>query len=148
VTKVDGFGVFVLTRQSKADKDSVRQAAEFIRAHHDVPGFLIDLREANGGNELFAREIAREFCGKDTVYAKSKYRDGPGHDDFGTVYDRVLKASEKPYTKPVVCVIGRRAVSSGEGFVQMLKCLPNVTTVGAPTRGSSGNPKPFELPGM
>jgi C-terminal processing protease CtpA/Prc len=29
----------------------------------------------------------------------------------------------------------------------MLKCLPHVTTIGMPTRGSSGNPKPFKLPG-
>ena len=30
----------------------------------------------------------------------------------------------------------------------MMKCLPQVTTVGLPTRGSSGNPKPFKLPGV
>jgi C-terminal processing protease CtpA/Prc len=30
----------------------------------------------------------------------------------------------------------------------MMKCLPHVTTVGLPTRGSSGNPKPFTLPGV
>jgi hypothetical protein len=148
ITKADGFGAFVLTRQSKADKASVLQAIEFIRAHRDAPGFLVDLRDANGGNELLARAIARAFCGKDAVYAKSKFRDGPGHGDFGPVHDRVLKAGEKPYTKPVVCLIGPRAVSSGEGFVQMLKCLPHVTTVGARTRGSSGNPKPFKLPGV
>jgi hypothetical protein len=148
VTKADGFAVLVLTNQARADRDSVREAVEFIRAHHDAPGFLVDLREAAGGNELFARDIAREFCGKDVVYAKSKYRAGPGHGDFGPVYERVLKAGAKPYTKPVVCLIGPRAVSSGEGFVQMVKCLPHVTTVGAHTRGSSGNPRPFELPGV
>jgi C-terminal processing protease CtpA/Prc len=38
-------------------------------------------------------------------------------------------------------------VSSGEGFVQMMKCLPNVSTVGLPTRGASGNPLPWPLPG-
>jgi C-terminal processing protease CtpA/Prc len=30
----------------------------------------------------------------------------------------------------------------------MMKCLPQVTTVGTRTRGSSGNPKPFQLPGV
>src|SRR5206468_3965265 len=98
--------------------------------------------------ELLAREIARAFCDKDAVYARSKYRAGPGHDDFGPVYDRVLKAGEKPYTKPVVCLIGPRAVSSGEGFVQMLAALPHVTTVGARTRGSSGNPRPTKVTGI
>jgi C-terminal processing protease CtpA/Prc len=76
------------------------------------------------------------------------FRNGPGHDDFTPAYDRVLKAVDKPYVKPVVCLIGPRAVSSGEGFVQMMQCLPHVTTVGARTRGSSGNPAAFALPGM
>jgi hypothetical protein len=148
VARADGFAAVVLTNQPRANRDSVREVVEFIGAHHDAPGFLVDLREAAGGNELFARDIAREFCAKDAVYAKSKYRSGPGHDDFGTAHDRVLKAVEKPYIKPVVCLIGPRAVSSGEGFVQMLKCLPHVTTIGAHTRGSSGNPSPFKLPGV
>jgi len=148
VSKADGFGAFVMTRQGKADKESVQQAVEFIRAHHDAPGFLVDLREAGGGNELLALDIAREFCGKNTVYAKSKSRAGPSHDDFGPVDIRELKAVDQPYQKPVVCLIGPRSVSSGEGFVQMMKCLLNVTTVGARTRGSSGNPAPFKLPGV
>jgi C-terminal processing protease CtpA/Prc len=36
-------------------------------------------------------------------------------------------------------------MSSGEGFVRMMKCLSHVTTVGLPTRGASGNPRPFQL---
>ena len=58
---------------------------------------------------------------------------------------RKLPASERPFTKPVVCLIGPGAVSSGEGFVKMMKCLPNVTTVGQATGGASGNPQPWPL---
>jgi hypothetical protein len=146
--KGDGFGAFILTNQPRADRDAVRQAVEHIRSMKDAPGFVVDLRDAGGGNELLAREIARCFCGADAVYAKSKYRNGPGHDEFGPTYDRVLKASEEAFVRPVVCLIGPRSVSSGEGFVQMMKCLPHVTTVGARTRGSSGNPAAFKLPGV
>jgi C-terminal processing protease CtpA/Prc len=60
---------------------------------------------------------------------------------------RSLAGVKDPYIKPVVCLIGPGAVSSGEGFVQMIKCLPQVTTVGLPTRGASGNPRPYEVPG-
>ena len=147
-TRADGFGAFVMNRQGSADRDAVQQAVQFIRSHRDVPGFLVDLRESAGGDERLALRIASEFCGKDVVYAKSRYRSGPAHDDFGPVYDREMKATKDAYTRPVVCLIGPRAVSSGEAFVQMMKCLPHVTTVGSRTRGSSGNPKPFELPGL
>jgi hypothetical protein len=139
-TTPDGFGYFLMLRQSSANENDVRTAVDAIRKLRDAPGFVVDLRSAYGGNELLAQEIARMFCAKETVYAKSKYRNGPGHDQFGEIHDRLLPATPDAYTKPVICLIGPGAVSSGEGFVKMMKCLPNVTTVGMPTRGASGNP--------
>jgi C-terminal processing protease CtpA/Prc len=137
-----------MVNQGKADDENVRRASAAIAQLRAAPGFLVDLRSASGGDEGKAQAIARLFCGKDTVYAKSKYRKGAGHDQFTRSYPRLLKASEEPFTKPVVCLIGPGAVSSGEGFVQMMKCLPQVTTIGLPTRGASGNPRPFELEGL
>lgn len=145
--KGDGFGYFLMTRQSEANEANVAQAVAAIKKISNAPGFVVDLRAANGGNENLAKEIARLFCAKDTVYAKSKYRNGPKHTDFTEAYPRVLKASAAPYTRPVVCLIGPGCVSSGEGFAKMMKCLPQVTLLGLPTRGASGNPSPFELPG-
>jgi hypothetical protein len=147
-TKDEGFGYFLMVNQGKADDENVRRASAAIAQLRAAPGFLVDLRSASGGDEGKAQAIARLFCGKDTVYAKSKYRKGAGHDQFTRSYPRLLKASEEPFTKPVVCLIGPGAVSSGEGFVQMMKCLPQVTTIGLPTRGASGNPRPFELEGL
>jgi hypothetical protein len=146
-TKKDGFGYFVIMQQSNANEEFVKQAIAAIQKMRDTPGFIVDLRGANGGSEPLAQEIASQFCAKDIVYAKSKYRNGSSHDDFTKAYERVLKASQNPYTNPIVCIIGPGAVSSGEGFVQMMKCLPQVTTVGLPTRGASGNPQPYALAG-
>ena len=144
-TKGDGFGYFLMLRQSDANPADVQAAVAAIRKLKDAPGFIVDLRTANGGSEPLAIEIARVFCHRPTVYAKSKYRNGEGHDTFGQVHERILPATDQGYTRPVVCLIGPGAVSSGEGFVMMMKCLPQVTTVGLPTRGASGNPKPFAL---
>lgn len=144
-TKGDGFGYFLMVRQSEANPADVQKAVEAIGTMRDAPGFVVDLRSANGGSEPLAIEIARLFCDKDTVYALSKYRNGPGHEQFGKENERILPATPGAYTKPIVCLIGPGAVSSGEGFVKMMKCLPHVTTVGLPTRGASGNPRPFEL---
>jgi C-terminal processing protease CtpA/Prc len=146
-TKGDGLGYFLMVRQSAADDEGVKQALAAIEKLRDAPGFVVDLRAANGGDERKARQIARLFCGKKTVYAKSKYRDGPGHGDFTREFDRWLEPAERPYLGPVVCLIGPGAVSSGEGFVKMMRALPHVTTVGLPTRGASGNPQPVELAG-
>lgn len=143
-TKPDGFGYFLMVQQSSATPELVAKAAAAIEKLADAPGFVIDLRTANGGNELLAQEIARLFCGKPVVYAKSRYRNGPGHDEFTEDMPRELSAAKsgRPYLKPVVCLLGPGCVSSGEGFAKMLAALPQVTTVGLPTRGSSGNPGP------
>jgi hypothetical protein len=143
----DGFGYLLILRQSNATEDLVKQTIAAINDLRDVPGFIVDLRGANGGNEALAQEIAQRFCAKDVVYAKSKYRNGRKHTDFTRAYERTLTASKDPYTKPVVCIIGPGAVSSGEGFAKMMMALPHVTTVGMPTRGASGNPKPYKLGG-
>ncbi len=144
-TKKDGFGYFLMLRQSDANPADVQAAVTAIRKLKDAPGFVVDLRTANGGSEPLAIEIAQVFCARPTVYAKSKYRNGKGHDTFGQVHERILPATDGAYLRPVVCLIGPGAVSSGEGFVKMMKCLPQVTTVGLPTRGASGNPKSVAL---
>ena len=146
-TKEDGFGCFLMQKQSSADDASAAQALAAMDKLKAAPGFIVDLRRANGGSEPLAQQIAGFFCTRDIVYAKQKYRNGPDHRDFTEEMKRVLNGSENAYTNPVVCIIGPGAVSSGEGFVKMMKCLPNVTTVGMPTRGASGNPKPFQLEG-
>jgi len=147
-TKGDGFGYFLMIRQSAADETGVRKAQAAIKALREAPGFVVDLRQANGGDERKAQAIASLFCRTDTTYALSKYRSGAAHDAFTKNFPRTLVASPQPYTRPVVCLIGPGAVSSGEGFVKMMKALPQVTTVGRPTRGASGNPKPVDLPGL
>ena len=144
-TKQDGFGYFLMQRQSEATEANVKMAADAIRKLRDAPGFVVDLRNANGGSEPLAQKIAQLFCAKETVYAKSKHRNGPAHDEFGQINDRLLPATSDAFTKPVVCLIGPGAVSSGEGFVEMMMCLPHVTTIGMPTRGASGNPNGMPL---
>lgn len=146
-TAVDGFGYVVINKQSVATEESVQMTVDEIAKLQDAPGFIVDLRGGcNGGSELFARRIAEAFCDKQTVYAKHKYRNGPRHDEFGTVNQRMIQPSKKPYTKPVVCLIGNKCMSSGEALVLMMKSLPHVTTIGMRTRGASGNPIRFPLP--
>jgi C-terminal processing protease CtpA/Prc len=146
-TKPDGFGYFLMTHQSAATPELMAKAVAAIEKLADTPGIIIDLRNANGGSEPFAQQIAGLFCEKKVVYAKSKYRNGLGHDDFTDAYERILEPARnaKPYLKPVVCLLGPGCVSSGEGFAKMMSALPHTTTIGLPTRGSSGNPGPVDV---
>jgi hypothetical protein len=142
------YGALIMVKQSAADRGSVRKAVDLFNRMRGAPGYIIDLREADGGDESLARDIAELFCEKDVVYARSRFRHGPGVGAFGPPQDRILKAQPEALTQPLVVLIGPGAVSSGEGFVKMLKALPQATLVGQATRGSSGNPRPFKLPGL
>jgi len=145
-TTIDGFGVLIILRQEAATDENVEQTVRRLQELRHVPGFLVDLRGGcTGGDESLVRSVASFFCENDTLYARSRYRNGPGHDEFGPPRDRVLPAGARPFTKPVVCMIGGKCMSSGEAFVQMMSALPHVTTVGVRTRGASGNPKPIKL---
>ena len=148
-TKDDGFGFVVINKQSEATDENVQQAVAAIAELHDVPGFIVDLRGgASGGSETLALQLAGAFCDREIVYAKHKRRNGRDHNSFGEVMSRRLPPGEKPFTGPVVCLIGQRCMSSGEALVQMMQVLPHVTVLGMTTRGSSGNPQPVELPGL
>src|SRR5207247_9754316 len=80
-------------------------------------------------------------------YARRGFRSGPGHGDFGPWIDaEIAPRGGLRFVGPVVAILGPSCMSSGEGLAQMLAVLPNVTTIGLPTRGASGNPAPVDLP--
>ena len=113
----------------------------------DRKGIVLDLRANGGGAETAGLAIAARFADRPRMYALRRRRNGPAHGDFGPARESWLRpAGEKPFSGPVVVLIGPHCISSGEGFVQMLRVLPNVRTVGLATRGGSGNPAQVDLP--
>lgn len=113
----------------------------------DAPGFILDLRANSGGDEKKAQAIAGLFADKERVYALSRVRNGPGPRHFGPPRERLLRPRDgTPITKPVIVLTGPGCISSGEGFVKMMKALPHVTLVGGTTAGASANPVRVELP--
>jgi len=143
----EGFGVAAILGLPPGDDNLYSQLIDAMTAMSDAPGFIVDLRSNSGGAEPRARQIAGLFADKRYLYARSKIRSGPNADDFRESRARHIEpATSKPFTRPVVCLIGPGCVSSGEGFALMMKAMDHVTMVGQPTRGASGNPHPVTLP--
>lgn len=141
----DGIGYAAIGTLQGDDKTFAELEAA-IEGLFDAPAIVLDLRANGGGDERRAQRIAGRFCDRARVYARHKVRAGAAHDAFTPPMDRMLEPRGEAYTRPVVVLTGRGCISSGEGFVLMLKSLPHVTLVGQPTRGASGNPQPVELP--
>jgi len=123
---------------------------ERLDAMKDCPALILDVRRNGGGDERLAGRIAARFASGKVAYAKVQRRDPtlPGLHGFYPPVDQILEPAGRHDTRKVVVLQGPGTVSSAEGFVLMMRALENVTTVGQPTRGASGNPQPFEiLPG-
>ena len=109
----------------------------------------MDVRPNSGGDEDLARRFAQWFVSDTKVYAKNRYRIRKGKKGFGPVLDRKItgnRAERKRFRGPVAVLTSRYVMSSCEAFVLMMKQADDCTVVGQRTYGSSGNPKPHELP--
>jgi Peptidase family S41 len=116
----------------------------------DTKALILDVRANGGGDELLARRIAGRFAAKPVAYGLAQARDPtlPGNGFLDPIEKR-LEPVGKPDTRKVVVLQGPCCVSSTEWFLLMMGALENVTTVGLPSRGATGNPQPFALfPGV
>ena len=114
----------------------------------DTHGSVIDLRFNGGGDELLARAVAGRFLAEPVVYSKNRYRSGPEHDDLGPLLERVCEPRGPwRYAAPIVVLWGRRTMSSAESFALMLAQVPDATTMGDFSAGSSANRRRLELAG-
>jgi hypothetical protein len=118
-----------------------------------VEGWVIDMRQNGGGNELAAMELAGQFVEDTTTpYSYVQYReetDGdPTTHELGPQTARTLDAdlvADEVFVGNVALLIGDGCVSSCESFVAMMDLAESLRTFGDTTRGSSGNPEEIVL---
>lgn len=113
----------------------------------DTDGIIIDIRDNNGGEDEAGRLIAGYFTNDEPLYMLSRYKIGPGADDFEPMREwRVADRGTPAYDKPVVLLTDRFSVSAGETFALALWELPQVTMVGDTTTGAFSDTVDRELP--
>lgn len=111
---------------------------------------IVDVRFNNGGDENIARVFASHLTDSSYVYGYHRSKiSSPDHNEFGDfVEHRIDPAENAPFLNPAACLIGERNMSSAEWFVLMMKENPrSITLIGDTTRGSSGSPQEYSLPG-
>jgi hypothetical protein len=141
----DGIGYLMIGAWTReVDPDAIGRA---ITELADTRALVVDVRPNSGGDEGIAQRVAAWFVDGTKTYAKNRYRERPGKDGFGQVFERKLTGNppERRYDKPIAVLTSRYVMSSNESFVMMLQQARDCTVVGQPTFGCSGNPKPCEL---
>ena len=112
----------------------------------DKKGIVIDVRNNGGGSLGNVFRIASRFSDVDQEAGLTRYKEGPGHNEFGDVFlIEIKKDGPKQFTKPVVILTNRKCYSATNYFTMMMGALEHVTTVGDTTGGGGGAPSYTEL---
>ena len=113
----------------------------------DCKGLIIDVRDNGGGSMAYADRIASRFLQERILTGYSQYKKGNGHNDFTEPNPMYLSPSDRiRWLRPVAVLTNRHSYSATNDFVNVMRLLPNVTTMGDQTGGGSGLPFSSELP--
>lgn len=113
----------------------------------NTDGIIIDIRDNDGGEDEAGRLIASYFTNDSPLYMMSRYKTGPGPNDFEPMREwRVADRGIPAYDKPLVLLTDRYCISAGETFALAMRELPQVTMVGDTTTGAFSDTVNRELP--
>lgn len=110
-------------------------------------GVIIDVRSNGGGNVTNSTRIAARFTNEKVLTGYIRHKTGKGHNNFSDPYPIYLEPNDGVrWQKKAVVLTNRRSYSATNDFVNQMRYLPNVTTMGDKTGGGSGMPFTSELP--
>jgi hypothetical protein len=117
-----------------------------IERYSGMRGIIIDIRNNGGGSIAYVDTLASRFTDKRTLVGYTKYKNGPGHENFTQPFAKNLEPKgKKQFTKPVVVLTNRSVYSAANEFASFMAHLPNVTLIGDVTGGGGGAPFSGEL---
>jgi C-terminal processing protease CtpA/Prc len=119
---------------------------DFLRACKDCTGIIVDVRNNEGGRDQEGKYLAGFFASEKKLYMTSRFRNGPSHDDFDEGNEWYVEPEgEFQFTKPVVLLTDRWAISAAETFTMAMRQNSNVTQIGNATSGAISDAMPREL---
>lgn len=113
----------------------------------DCKGLILDVRDNGGGSLTYSDRIASRFLEEKILTGYIQHKTGKGHTDFSAPYPLYLEPSERiRWLRPVIVLTNRHCYSAANDFVQKMRMMPYVKTLGDKTGGGSGFPFSSELP--
>jgi hypothetical protein len=143
----DGIGYLQLGTFGRDERAAVDRTIDALRQMRDCKGLILDLRLNSGGDEALARSVAAWFVRDQRVYAAHTVRNPDAADGFDERQERSIRGNADPerFNGPIAVLTGPVIMSSAEAFLLMMKQAGTSRLIGATSRGSSGNPKPYVL---
>jgi hypothetical protein len=120
---------------------------EILNNFSSTDGIIIDVRSNTGGNSYNGTCISKRFTDTKRFVNKTRYRNGPNHEDFTQWFENyITPGGAVHYKKPVAVLTNRRSFSATGWFLLEMRSLPQVTIIGDTTGGGSAQPIVRELP--
>ena len=113
-----------------------------------LKGIILDVRNNPGGDPANAYRFFERIATQNTLLYKTKYKDGPGHNDFSAEQESIIEPTtdKVKYTGKIVVLTNRKCYSACNFFVAGCKAFSQIKIVGDQTGGGGGQPTGFELP--
>lgn len=136
-TSIDlGYMIFYHFSLSEIPEDYFDAAIESFR---DCAGVILDMRVNRGGFSGVRSALLNRFADMERSYYVSRYRNGPGHDDFSAPETYYLYPTDNALGQiPMAVLTGRRTSSAGEYFCLGAMVRPQATALGDTTVGIFG----------
>lgn len=139
--------VLYINYRSFTNKISQNHLEQLMDRAVNLKGVIIDIRHNGGGTLQNGNLLASCFTENKIVYARQRFKTGPGTNDFTTWEDLTIAPREgQRFAGPVVVLTNRRSYSAANFFAQMMRVVPNATLMGDNTGGGGGVPVYGELP--
>ncbi len=119
---------------------------EIIDELGDVKGYIIDVRNNDGGNSNNGLIIANHFFDSTRLVKINHFKTGPGHNDFSPVKQYISPTESLRINKQTVILANRYCFSAANTFVCWMSMLPHVQVIGDTSGGGGGTPYFSELP--
>ncbi len=142
----DRVGYVHFTQMSGDNEDWLKGIDDALAYLAEAEALVVDIRGNLGGEDADAYQIAGRFADKRRAAMKTKYRNGPDHDDFGpTKTWYVAPAGPRRFTGPIILLTNTFTMSAAENFIFALSTMPYVTQMGSTTAGACANTLKREL---
>lgn len=116
----------------------------------ECDGIILDIRDNGGGLLTNIETLVGRFIDEDIPGGAITHKTGPGHDEFSEPYAFFYHPADEnvcvKYSGPIALLTNHSCYSAANAFTAVMRSLPRVTVIGAPTGGGAGLPTSFELP--
>jgi len=138
---------YVKINNSLGDNGLIAAFDSTLDALAGTTGLILDLRETpSGGNSTVARAILGRFITREQPYQRHEFTAEEREFGIRRTTLEIVSPRARPYTRPLVVLVGRWTSSMGEGITVGFDALRRATIMGTEMARLNGAITSFRLP--